>query len=38
MPDDVQAPALYRLFRATVLEHRVLDPAGHPDHRIPVTL
>ena len=38
MPDDVQAPSLYRLYRATVLEHWVLDPAGHPDHRIPVTL
>ena len=36
--DEVQAPALYRLYRATVSEHWVLDPAGHPDHRIPVTL
>jgi Pyridoxamine 5'-phosphate oxidase len=36
--EDVQAPALYRLYRATAQEHWVLDPAGHPDHRTPVTL
>jgi len=36
--EDVQAPALYRLYRATALEHWVLDPAGHPDHRILVIL
>lgn len=36
--EDVQAPALYRLYRATALEHWILDPAGHPDHRTPVTL
>lgn len=36
--EDVRAPALYRLYRATALEHWVLDPAGHPDHRTPVTL
>lgn len=36
--EDVQAPALYRLYRAIALEHWVLDPAGHPDHRTPVTL
>ena len=35
---DVVAPALYRLYRATVSEHYVLDPAGRPDHRTPVTL
>jgi hypothetical protein len=35
---DVQAQALYRLYRATVSEHWVLDPAGHPDHRTPVVL
>jgi len=33
--EDVQAPGLYR---ATASDHWVLDPAGHPDHRIPVTL
>jgi hypothetical protein len=37
-PLDVQAPALYRLYRAIAQEHWILDPAGHPDHRIPVTL
>jgi hypothetical protein len=35
---DVQAPAPYRLYRATALEHWVLDSEAHPDHRIPVTL
>lgn len=37
-PQDVQAPALYRLYRAVAQEHWILDPEGHPDHRIPVTL
>ena len=37
-PEDVQATALYRLYRATAQEHWVLDPAGHPDHRISVTV
>ena len=37
-PEDVQAPAAYRLYRAVALEHWILDPAGHPDHRAPVTL
>lgn len=36
--EDVRAPALYRLYRATASEHWVLDPAGHPDHRTPVTV
>jgi uncharacterized protein YhbP (UPF0306 family) len=36
--DDVQLPALYRLYRATVSEHSILDPGGHPDHRTPVTM
>lgn len=35
-PEDVQAPALYRLYRAVAQEQWVLDPAGHPDHRTPV--
>ena len=35
---DVQAPALYRLYRAVVHEHWILDPASRPDHRTPVTL
>ena len=35
---DVQAPALYRLYRAIAREHWVLVPVGKPDHRIPVTL
>lgn len=37
-PEDVQAPALYRLYRATALEHWILDPAGHPDHRTLITV
>jgi hypothetical protein len=37
-PADAQPPALYRLYRATALEHWVLDPEGHPDRRTPVTL
>lgn len=36
--EDVRAPALYRLYRAIVSEHWILDPAGHPDHRISVTV
>ncbi|HEX9331353.1 MAG TPA: pyridoxamine 5'-phosphate oxidase family protein [Anaerolineales bacterium] len=36
--EDVQASAIYRLYRATTLEHWILDPAGHPDHRTPVTI
>ena len=37
-PENVQAPALYRLYRATAQEHWVLDPDGRPDHRTPVTI
>ena len=37
-PEDVQAPALYRLYRAIASEYWVLDPAGHPDHRTPLSL
>jgi uncharacterized protein YhbP (UPF0306 family) len=36
--EDVRAPALYRLYRATASEHWVLDPAGRPDHRTSVTV
>jgi hypothetical protein len=34
--EDVQTPALYRLYRAIASEHWILDPAGHPDHRVSV--
>ena len=34
---DVEAPAPYRLYRATVSEHYTLDPAGH-DLRVPVSV
>ena len=34
--EEVRAPALYRLYRAIVSEHWILDPTGHPDHRISV--
>lgn len=37
-PEDVRAPAPYRLYRAIAHEHWVLDPAGHPDHRTTVRL
>ena len=37
-PEDVRAPAIYRLYRATALKHWILDPTGHPDHRTPVTV
>ena len=36
--EDLQMPALYRLYRAIASEHWVLDPAGRPDHRTPVTI
>jgi uncharacterized protein YhbP (UPF0306 family) len=36
--ENVQTPGVYRLYRAIALEHWVLDPAGHPDHRTPVSL
>ncbi len=35
---DVQAPAPYRLYRATVSQHWVLDPDSSPDERADVTL
>lgn len=34
--DVVQPPGPYRLYRAVAQDHWVLDPAGRPDHRIPV--
>jgi hypothetical protein len=36
-PDDVQAPTLYRLYRATASEHFVVDPAASPNRLTPVT-
>ena len=35
-PDQVVAPAIYRLYRASVTEHLVLDPVAAPDQRTPV--
>jgi hypothetical protein len=35
-PDQVVAPAIYRLYRASVTEHWVLDPVAAPDQRTPV--
>ncbi len=35
---EVRPPAAYRLYRATASEHWVLDPAGHPDRRTPVSI
>ena len=36
--EDVLAPAPYRLYRATVSRHWVLDPDSSPDDRAEVTL
>ena len=36
--EDVQSPAPYRLYRATALEHWILDPTSRPDHRISVAI
>jgi hypothetical protein len=33
---DLQPPAHYRLYCATVSDHWVLDPASSPDRRLPV--
>jgi hypothetical protein len=35
-PEDVLAPSLYRLYRATVSQHWVLDPDLAPDQRTTV--
>ena len=35
-PEDVLSPSLYRLYRATVSQHWVLDPTAAPDQRTPV--
>jgi hypothetical protein len=37
-PEDVQAPALYRLYRAIASEHWILDPDSHPNQRTPVSV
>jgi nitroimidazol reductase NimA-like FMN-containing flavoprotein (pyridoxamine 5'-phosphate oxidase superfamily) len=36
--DDVRPPEPYRLYRARVSEHWVLDPESHPNQRTPVRL
>lgn len=36
-PGDLVAPSLYRLYRASVSQHWVLDPAAAPDQRTPVS-
>ena len=36
--EDMLAPAPYRLYRATVSQHWVLDPESSPDDRAEVTL
>jgi pyridoxine/pyridoxamine 5'-phosphate oxidase len=36
--EDVQSPTSYRLYRATALEHWVLDPDSRPDQRTSVTV
>jgi hypothetical protein len=35
-PEDVLAPSVYRLYRATASRHWVLDPNASPDQRTPV--
>ena len=37
-PEDLQAPAPYRLYRAIAQEHWMLDPDSHPDHRTSVSV
>ena len=37
-PEDVGAPALYRLYRATARESWILDPASHPNQRTLITI
>jgi hypothetical protein len=37
-PEDVLAPAPYRLYRATASQHWVLDPDSSPDERAEVRL
>jgi nitroimidazol reductase NimA-like FMN-containing flavoprotein (pyridoxamine 5'-phosphate oxidase superfamily) len=36
--EDILPPAPYRLYRATVSEHSMLDPTASPDRRTPVTV
>ena len=36
-PADLLAPPLYRLYRASVTQHWVLDPGAAPDQRTPVS-
>ena len=36
MPEDVERPAPFRLYRAMASEHSLLARDGRPDHRIPV--
>lgn len=36
--EHVQSPAPYRLYRATAVEHWILDRNTRPDHRIPVSI
>ena len=36
-PADLVAPSLYRLYRASVTQHWVLDPGAAPDQRTPVS-
>ncbi len=36
--EEVQSPALYRLYRAVASEYWVLDPGAHPDRRTPVKM
>jgi len=36
--EDMLAPSPYRLYRATVSQHWVLDPDSSPDDRAEVTL
>jgi hypothetical protein len=36
--EDVRPPEPYRLYRATVSAHWVLEPGSHPNRRTPVTV
>jgi hypothetical protein len=37
-PEDLQAPAPYRLYHAIAQQHWMLDPDSHPDHRTSVSI
>lgn len=37
-PEDLRAPAPYRLYRATAMTHWILDPEARSDQRVQITV